>query len=64
VDLSSWTAWTVSSQAPYFMEESMWTLDDTYLYWGENKDPQAEALKVRRIVRVKLGSLDAVGRRI
>jgi hypothetical protein len=46
------------------MEESMWTLDDTYLYWGENNDPQAEALHVRRVVRVRLGSLDAVGARI
>jgi hypothetical protein len=63
-DLSSWKAWKIASVEPYFMEESMWTLDDTYLYWGENKDPQTEALHVRHVARVRLGSLDAAGTRI
>jgi hypothetical protein len=64
VDLSTWQAWKVQSLPGYVPEDSMWTLDDTYLYWGEVLMSETTPFAFHRMVRVRLDGLDVVGKRI
>jgi hypothetical protein len=62
--LGTGKAWRIDSRAPLVVQDTTWTLDDTYLYWGERNDTELEHGQVRRMVRIPLAKLESLGKPI
>jgi hypothetical protein len=64
VRLSTGKALRIDSTAPLVAQDTTWTLDDKYLYWGERNDSELEHGHVSRMVRFPLAKLESLGKPI
>lgn len=61
IRLSTGTVWRIGGRTPFVIQDTTWTLDDTFLYWGERSEADLDGHLIRRMVRVPLSKVDVIG---
>jgi starvation-inducible outer membrane lipoprotein len=62
VNLTTGKAWRVAAALGYAIQYTTWTLDDTWLYFGERLPGVNHDHYLQRIRRIRLTELDSWGK--